>query len=300
MYQEQEAVLMPYDQKWAALAIRELLPNGEFDDAARAFALEVYNRQIEKSGKSIFLDKTPRYYHILPTIEELFPSAKKIWLKRNPLDVAASFVSTWNMPLPELIGDRITPSSFDLTLGPLKFSRFFTGQEGAFELAYEDLVSDPEKHLEQLCSFIGVRHETGLEDYSEDSDHLQTLRRTTMGDKKILGTSKPHNRSVGQWRKVLSKEEVQLMLNYLGSFPFERMGYGDTLHFLKKGGYVIPSPAEVNERLEILEQRARVFPYSSGEQIAALEDMQKFMKKLRRHWWLRLGRALGLCRLSSI
>src|SRR6185436_3648881 len=78
MYQEQAAVVTPYDQRVANLAIRELLPNGEFWEAARAFALSVYNGQLAKFGKTTFIDKTPRYYHMLPAIEQLFPAAKKI------------------------------------------------------------------------------------------------------------------------------------------------------------------------------------------------------------------------------
>lgn len=300
MHQEQAGVLTAYDQKWASLAIRELLPTDEFREAARAFARQVYNRHLEKSGKTIFLDKTPRYYHILPELHDLFPSSKKVWLKRNPLDVAASFVSTWNLPLPELIGDRLTPSSFDLTLGPLRFSHFFKGQKDTFELAYEDLVAEPEQHLAELCSFIGVTTEPNLHHYSPETDHLETLRRTAMGDKKILGFTRPHSQSVGQWRKVLSRNEVQLLLNYLGAYPFERMGYGDTLFSLRKSGYTIPPPNEVQEKARALEERARVFPFSSGDQIAAVDDLPKLMRKLRRHWWLRLGRRLGVFRLSSV
>jgi hypothetical protein len=204
------------------------------------------------------------------------------------------------VPLSELIGDRVTPRSFDLTLGPLRFSRFFNGQKGTLELAYEGLVADPETHLREACAFIGVSFEDGLQDYASDPAPLETLRRTTMGDKKILGTSRPHSQSVGRWKKVLNRVEVQLMLDYLGAQTFERMGYGDTLHYLKKSGYTIPTQDEVNKRVEALEHRARVFPFSSGEQIAAIEDMQRFMNKLRRHWWIRLGRRLGLRRLSSI
>jgi len=300
MHEEQTAVVTPYDQRVANLAVKELLPNGEFYDAARAFALSIYNGQLAKAGKSVFVDKTPRYYHILGAIDKVFPSAKRIWLKRNPLDVAASFVSTWNMPLPELIGERITPSSFDVTLSMLNLMRYFRGQPGTYEIAYEELVEEPARHLEKLCIFLGLKPEPDLDDYAANEQHLESLRRTSMGDKKVFGHSKPHRQSVDQWKKVLNKEEVQLLLDILGRATFERMGYGGTVKFLKGAGYRFPSDQEVEARLNQLQERAKAFPFSSAGEVAAVDDAQKFMKKLRRHWWIRLGRRLGISRLSSM
>src|SRR4029077_18858650 len=87
--------------------------------ASRAFASTLYNRRLETAGKNVFVDKTPRYYHILPFVRRTFNDAKWIWLQRNPLDVAASYKNSWKVNLAELLnGESDYPAwSFDLVIG---------------------------------------------------------------------------------------------------------------------------------------------------------------------------------------
>ncbi len=47
------------------------------------------------NGETYFLDKTPRYYLIIPEIAQIFPDAKFIFLFRNPLQVISSVMKTW-------------------------------------------------------------------------------------------------------------------------------------------------------------------------------------------------------------
>src|SRR6266487_1377204 len=90
LYNEYNGVVARYDQRFADIALHELISEEEFNSAARAFARTVYNTKLDTAQKTVFVDKTPRYYHILPFLEQLFPQSKRFWLKRNPLDVAAS------------------------------------------------------------------------------------------------------------------------------------------------------------------------------------------------------------------
>src|SRR6185503_8435307 len=46
-------------------AFREFSAHCDTTAAARAFAQSVYNARLASAGKQIFVDKTPRYYHIL-------------------------------------------------------------------------------------------------------------------------------------------------------------------------------------------------------------------------------------------
>jgi len=88
-----------YDDSLATLGSRAFLEGTILNEATRAFALTAYNQKLREHHKSIFVDKTPRYYHILDTLDELFPKAKKIWLQRSPLDVAASYKTRWNVDI---------------------------------------------------------------------------------------------------------------------------------------------------------------------------------------------------------
>ena len=60
-----------------------ILPEGEdhYIQALRSMALVLYNAARETQGVERFLDKTPRYYYIIPELYRIFPSAKFIFLK---------------------------------------------------------------------------------------------------------------------------------------------------------------------------------------------------------------------------
>ena len=90
----------PADPQLIGEAVAKFANDAAHIDAARAYALTIYNRVLADSGRSVLIDKTPRYYLILPFLKQLFPNAKYIWLKRNPLDVAVSFKTTWMIDLP--------------------------------------------------------------------------------------------------------------------------------------------------------------------------------------------------------
>ena len=60
-----------YDQRLADIGLRELVGEDEFLRAARAFASSVYGSRLAAAGRSVFVDKTPRYYHILPFLAAL-------------------------------------------------------------------------------------------------------------------------------------------------------------------------------------------------------------------------------------
>ena len=52
----------------------------------------------------MLIDSSPRYYNILLEIDQAFPDALQVWLKRNPLDVVASFKERLGVGPGELMG----------------------------------------------------------------------------------------------------------------------------------------------------------------------------------------------------
>src|SRR5687767_6231161 len=142
------------NENLATVALRELLSEKQFCHAARAFALSVYNQKLQQQRKQIFIDKTPRYYQVLSFVDQVFPEAKRIWLMRNPLDVAASYAATWQVPVAELVGDTLSPNSLDLTIGLRSYFRYFCGQRDTIEIRYEDLVTNPADSIRALCAFL--------------------------------------------------------------------------------------------------------------------------------------------------
>ena len=88
-----EGLFSEYNHGWAAKALNEFilgLPNQELDyyKVLNRFALALYGGA-NKNNALYFLDKTPRYYLIIPQIVEIFPEAKFIFLFRNPSKYSA-------------------------------------------------------------------------------------------------------------------------------------------------------------------------------------------------------------------
>lgn len=289
------------NENLATVALRELLSEEQFSQAARAFALSVYNQKLQQQRKQIFVDKTPRYYQVLSFLDQLFPDAKKIWLMRNPLDVAASYAATWQVPVAELVGESMSPNSLDLTIGLRNYIRYFRGQPNSFEIRYEDLVTNAPEELQRLCAFLGVPYEPGLEDYDRGDPGFSAMKDQLMGDKNIFSHSRPHTQSVGKWKQHFTTEDLQRLVNVIGEKALKRMGYQEAVRELKARGCRFPDQLEVDDALFALEQKARSMPGENGVMYHLLmrtktdvdKDTREF-EGLRRHWWVRLGRRLRM------
>lgn len=224
----------------------EFLPTDIFIKSARAFALTVYNSYLQTVGKTIFVDKTPRYYHILPFIEELFPKARKIWLKRNPLDVALSYQTSWNVEVREMTGQKISDHSFDFALGLFNLAAYFnTPSPYKFELRYEELVTSPEQHLMKICNFLDIPYEADAINFANNTELISLYKKSSnRGDLKALQTSGLHQNSLKGWQNRLSLSDVQQMVKLLGYEIFDRMGYSDTIETLNTLGIEFGSEAQ--------------------------------------------------------
>lgn len=229
LYHDIGTGIAAYNRGLADIGLREFAGGDEFLRAARAFASSLYGSRLAAAGRSVFVDKTPRYYHILPFLAALFPRARMIWLKRNPLDVAASYKTSWGVPVAEVVGRDLSPNSFDLTLGLMNLGAWFDGSPGRFEIAYEELVADSDGVVGRILGFLGLEAEPDLSEYGADTDSMNTYRRSFLGDKKVLEHTRPHDLSVGKWQKVFSRRELNELLQGLGTDSFIRMGYEEAL-----------------------------------------------------------------------
>jgi len=225
----------PADSQLLGSAVRELTRGQGGIDAARAHALSLYNARLASLGKSFLIDKTPRYFLILPYLRQLFPDAKMIWLRRNPLDVAASYLTSWNSNLPDYL--RTHPEHLhlvDLVLGARLLFDFARKQPGElYWLKYEDLVANPQAYLDSLQDFLGLDRVSGLEEFDVQRTELPGA---FTGDKKIFNTHAPHQRSIDSWRREFSKDQLQLLFDALGAPLMRELGYQSTVDELMSMG----------------------------------------------------------------
>ncbi|ADJ28054.1 sulfotransferase [Nitrosococcus watsonii] len=203
-------------------AITEFLGVRRLQRLKRA-ALSIYQYALEEAGKFIFIDKTPRNYHALDFVQAFLPEGKIIFLVRNPLDVAASFKTSWSVDLPKIIANQEdTPFLFDYILG---FNRLLAFEENysVLRVCYEDLVAAPEKQMVRIFKYLGLP----LQAINKDLDIQETTyARSSLGDKKILSTSSIHRQSIGAYKRVFKKGDIQILLNSLGEKSFSKLGYG--------------------------------------------------------------------------
>jgi len=144
----------------------EQLDNGRqvYIDAVRDWAAKLYGAALQESGKRIFVDKTPRYYRILPELREIFPRAQFVFLLRNPAAILSSVLQTWfHNDVSELRGSS---NHLDLTEGVeclVEGLRLFGNQ--ASVVRYEELVTSPGPTVHALCERVGLPFEEGMLDY---------------------------------------------------------------------------------------------------------------------------------------
>lgn len=228
-----------------------VLPDVTFTDACRAFALEAYNGLLRHGGSaaSHVIDKSPRYYGVLEFVDALFPRAKRVWLIRSPLAVLASHkkVSMHRGASFDteaiLRGEAFDVRAADLTTGLFRYCRYFEGSSGmdersgsqplAYRLRYEELVAAPKETLADVCRFIGLEYEDGMEVYGGSGVRhpakSELYFSMGVGDPFVADHERPHRDSVDAWKSTLNKREVETYVRLLGAKLFEDLGYGEQL-----------------------------------------------------------------------
>jgi hypothetical protein len=174
----QNGLKAEYNANIGYIALNEFLqqlPDGgeKYYAAVRSMALELYDSYLAEHNKERFLDKTSRYYLILPELFRIFPKAKYAFLVRNPLAVLASFLDSmvwgnWKrFAEPGIRHDLL--HGYSLVRAGI---RHFGDQ--AIVVRYEDLVSDPQPTVKMLCSQIGLDYESGMLHYGAWQDHASS------------------------------------------------------------------------------------------------------------------------------
>ncbi len=204
-----------------------LLPNGKvayFEGISEMYG-NLYQKALAQTGRSYFLDKTPRYYNIISELSQAFPEASFIILLRNPLAVLCSIISTWIIPS-NLYYLRLNLYRHDLLKAPkLLLQGIDLLGERCIVLHYEKLLQYPEQEISQLCERLGIEFLPSMLEFGvANADKWQ------LGDKKDPYKSvKPNIQNIEQWKVELENPQVWRLVNdylkLLGSDMIQQMGY---------------------------------------------------------------------------
>lgn len=224
---EREGIEAVYGAKWSAEAMREFLDNyadgdNTYERAVRAMANQIYGEALRLSGKTIFLDKTPRYFFIAPKIHKIFPKAKYVFLYRNPMSVLSSELRTY-------ASEKLNTLSLfnaDLLSAPtmlLDAERQLA--ESAVRVNYETFVQDPEAETQRLCEFLGIDYNPGMVDY----EHTPAPKGKMNDPIGIHKHKRPSATSVERWKELANEPQTahlaQRYLEELGPETLCAMGY---------------------------------------------------------------------------
>ncbi|MBU2167327.1 MAG: sulfotransferase [Alphaproteobacteria bacterium] len=169
-------------------------------------------------------EKTPDHVNHIARIRQCFPNAKIIQIIRDPRAVVASFrkVKVGSNAIADITAEWArTEEILELNTDSNQF----------LALRYEDLVSNPEAQIREVCAFLGVEWTTKVlnfhsrkdANYAPEQAHHENTRKPLFSD------------SVNSWRDVLSPNEVGLIESAL-SAGMQRQGYS-----LEGGKVALPS-----------------------------------------------------------
>jgi tetratricopeptide (TPR) repeat protein len=205
------------------------VPEGKdlYIEALRQMGGKLYDRVLAVSGKQIFLDKTPRYYLIIPELKKIFPEAKFIILLRNPLAVLSSTLKTWFQNNPANL--QKSQNYIDVIQGPLYLIQGIQLlKEDAIVVKYEELVEDAENSVKAISNKLGIAFQQEMLTYG-----AKPKPKGRFGD--AVGVAK-HDKAVpyyiDKWVENLQSSQLyEFSLKYmeaLGPDIFNLMGYSYT------------------------------------------------------------------------
>lgn len=222
-----QGVSAEFNSVWAAHAVGEFLDNYAFgqatyDHGIRAFAQRIYGAALARSERRFFLDKTPRYFFIIPDLYRLFPQARFIFLLRNPMAVLYSEFNTYvkgNWPALARFAPGLLEAPRRIVDGMALLG------EAAIVVRYEELVAEPERRVRELCGRLGFDYHPEMIDYS-NTPAPKGVANDPVG---IHKHTKPSASSVAKWKEMAADPQLRLFAQdyarALGPELLEKMGY---------------------------------------------------------------------------
>lgn len=181
--------------------------------SALAAVLQAY---AERFDKPRWGDKRPAYYRDVAAIRRLLPDAQFVHVVRDPRACVASLLAVpwWKQGAPAALATWIEAQDcgrrWARRLGPGTWH----------ELRFEELVSDPEPVLRDLCAFLGEEYESAMA-APELTARVAVPKRKTWHRRTREGLDPGR---VAAYREVLTPQELALVERVAGR-RMRRLGY---------------------------------------------------------------------------
>ncbi len=197
-----------------------------YHDHLKELILKSYTLVNNDSSAKYFLDKTPRYYHIIHEIEQLLPKAKIIVLKRNPLSVFSSILKyNFKGDYKRFIGSK---DRLEDIFTAIEVLSKIEKSKNVHVLRYEDILEDTEKEMAAIYQFldIDIPSTEALGEYNVGEEFSNT---PSMDLKSVKKHNKPVKEYLDAWKSGISDNQIKTIsedyLMKLGKPTFEKFGY---------------------------------------------------------------------------
>ncbi|TGQ17329.1 MULTISPECIES: sulfotransferase [unclassified Mesorhizobium] len=172
------------------------------------------------AGKSLLLEKTPRHIRRVARIRTLVPGARFIMPVRDGRDVVASLTRRLGDPK-EALDRWITDNGLVLAE---------RGEPDVLIYRYEDLVEEPAKVVERICTFLDLAYSPDLLDYHK---HPQNWFKSSGAQAEQQGHVALRNQQVsqpiydgrGRWRSEVGDLELEDLMQGRGAQLMKEFGY---------------------------------------------------------------------------
>jgi hypothetical protein len=145
-------------------------------------------------------EKSPIHAYYLLPLARMFPRMKVLHIVRDPRDVAVSLANV-----------EFDPSD-DVVVHALQWKRETVAVQAAsaaitlMDVRYEDVVSDPQKTLRRICSFLGIVYDDQMLNFHESYEEDAPKREWTRGARLPLNAS-----SIGRFHREIGEHELALV-----------------------------------------------------------------------------------------
>jgi tetratricopeptide (TPR) repeat protein len=172
-------------------AILERLPHMDFVELGRRYLEQT---QWRAAGKPFYTDKLPRNWMLAGVIARALPQARILHMVRDPMDVCFSnFRALFADAFAHIYDLEALASHYRVYQRTM--AHWHQAMPGRIlDVAYADLVQDPENALRRVLAFCGLPWENGCADLTRNRSAVNTLSAAQVREP-------VHRRFVDSWRR---------------------------------------------------------------------------------------------------
>lgn len=166
----------------------------------RAAISDGISKRLRVNKKQVFGDKSPRIQHFMPDLLALIPDARFLHIVRDGRAVAASMNNRTHKNLELAAQEWVESNAIGLA------NQAMVGEDQYKIIRYEDLLTEPESIVKEVCDFLKLPFEPQMIEESEtrsDDDYVSPRFETEKIDAFKSELSQKQIRKIEKWQAPL-------------------------------------------------------------------------------------------------